>query len=219
MPIRRAGIALLSVQLSLSVGAVSYSTLPSSLFGCWSSLVFHSPILPSCLDSFSSPPMRPGITSLLSVLMSLSCPPSLTMSSTMIVVRVSHFHNKCTPCHLMSSLLPCLLAFKNRRSSKMILRIVAPLVTSIDAAATLKQDLCQPDGSLIFRGHVADAIFLRGETGYQLRMAVMANSIFSGVSQRRRVWILAYCQTIPPPPPKGQCLECASMTLLRLAGR
>ena len=86
--------------------------------------------------------MRPGITSLLSVLMSSSCPPSLTMSSTLIVVRVSHSHNKCTPCHLTSSLLPCLLAFKNRRSSKMILRIIAPLVASVDDAATLKQNLC-----------------------------------------------------------------------------
>jgi hypothetical protein len=41
----------------------------------------------------------------------------------------------------MSSLLPYLLAFKNRRSSKMILQIIAPLVASIGAAATLKQDL------------------------------------------------------------------------------
>ena len=86
--------------------------------------------------------MRPGITSLLSVLMSSSCPPSQTISSTLIVVRVSHSHNKCTPCHLTSSLLPCLLAFKNRRSFKMILQIVAPLVASVGAAAALKQDLC-----------------------------------------------------------------------------
>ncbi len=50
--------------------------------------------------------MRPGITSLLSVLMSSSCPPSLTMPSTLIVVRVSRSRSKCTPCHLMSSLLP-----------------------------------------------------------------------------------------------------------------
>jgi len=28
-----------------------------------------------------------------------------------------------------------------------------------------------------------------------------------------------YCQTIPPPPPKGECLQCASVTLLRPAGR
>ena len=40
------------------------------------------------------------------------------------------------------------------------------------------RSVCQPDGSLIFRGPVANAIFLRGETGYQLRMAVMTNSIF-----------------------------------------
>ena len=103
--------------------------------------MIRPPILPSCLD-FLFPPMRPGITSLLSVLMSSSCPPSLTMPSTLIVVRVSRSHNKCTPCHLTSSLLPCLLAFKNRRSSKMILRIIAPLVASVGAAATLKQDLC-----------------------------------------------------------------------------
>jgi hypothetical protein len=30
----------------------------------------------------------------------------------------------------------------------------------------------------------------------------MANSIFLRGSKRKRVWILAYCQTIPPPPPK-----------------
>ena len=33
------------------------------------------------------------------------------------------------------------------------------------------------------------------------------------------MWILAYCQTIPPPPPKGECLQCASVTLLCPAGR
>jgi hypothetical protein len=64
------------------------------------------------------------------------------MLSPLIVVHVSHFHNKCTTCHLMSSLLPYLLAFKNRRSSKMILKIIALLVASVGAAATLKQDLC-----------------------------------------------------------------------------
>ena len=33
------------------------------------------------------------------------------------------------------------------------------------------------------------------------------------------MWILAYCQTIPPPPPKGECLQCASVTLICPAGR
>ena len=34
------------------------------------------------------------------------------------------------------------------------------------------------------------------------------------------MWILAYCQTIPPPPPKGECLQCArSVTLLCPVGR
>jgi hypothetical protein len=114
--------------------------------------MIHPPILPSCLD-FLFPPMRPGITSLLSVLMLSSCPPSLTMSSTLIVVRVSHSRNKCTPCHLTSSLLPCLLAFKNMRSSKMILRIVAPLCCQRWRCCHPKaRSMCQPDGSLIFHG-------------------------------------------------------------------
>ena len=103
--------------------------------------MIHPPILPSCLD-FLFPPHAPRhhippISAHVVVV-----PPSLTMSSTLVVVRVSHSHNKCTPCHLTSSLLPCLLAFKNRRSSKMILRIIAPLVASVGTAATLKQDLC-----------------------------------------------------------------------------
>ncbi len=140
--------------------------------------MIRPPILPSCLDSFSSPPMHPCITSLLSVLMSSSCLPSLTMSSTLILVRVSHSHNKCTPCPLTSFLLPCLLAFKNRRSFKMILRIVAPLVASVGTAATLKQDLCVSPWLPHFPWPVADAIFLQGETGHRLHMAVMANSIF-----------------------------------------
>ena len=47
----------------------------------------------------------------------------------------------------------------------------------------------------------------------------MANSIFLRGKQRKRVWIVAYCQTIPPPPTKGECLECARVTLLRPTGR
>ena len=50
-------------------------------------------------------------------------------------------------------------------------------------------------------------------------IGLMANSIFLRGKQRKRVWILAYCQTIPPPPTKGECLECARVTLLRPAGR
>ncbi len=30
---------------------------------------------------------------------------------------------------------------------------------------------------------------------------------------------LAYCQTIPPPPRKGECLECVRVTRLRPVGR
>jgi hypothetical protein len=175
--------------------------------------VIHPPILPSCLD-FLFPPMRPGITSFLSVIMSSSCPPSLTMSSTSIVVRVSHSHNKCTSCHLTSSLLPCLIAFKNRRSSKMILRIVAPLCCQRWRCCHPKaRSVCQPHGSLIFHG------LLPMQSRVLIAYGRMANSIFLRGSQRKRVWILAYCQTIPPPPPKEECLQCASVTLLRPAGR
>ena len=46
-----------------------------------------------------------------------------------------------------------------------------------------------------------------------------ANLIFLRGKQRKRVWILAYLQTIPPPPTKGECLECARVTLLRQVGR
>ena len=175
--------------------------------------MIHPPILPSCLD-FLFPLMRPGITSLLSVPMSSSCPPSLTMSSTLIVVRVSHSRNKCTPCHLTSSLLPCLLAFKNRRSSKMILRIVAPLCCQRWRCCHPKaRSVCQPHGSLIFHG------LLSMQSRVLIAYGRMANSIFLRGSQRRRVWILAYCQIIPPPLPKGECLQCASVTLLCPAGR
>jgi hypothetical protein len=174
--------------------------------------VIYPPILPFCLD-FLFPPMCPGITSLLSVLMSSSCPPSLTMSSTLIVVRVTHSHNKCTPCHLMSSLLPCLLAFKNRRSSKMILQIVA--------------SLCCPRWHYLCVSPMAPSYFMAccqcnlslGKSRISIAYGRMTNSIFLRGSQRKRLWILAYCQTTPPPLPKGECLEYASETLLRPAGR
>jgi hypothetical protein len=146
--------------------------------------------------------MRPGITSLLSVIMSLSCSPSLTMSSTLIVVRISHYHNKCTPCHLTSSLLPCLLAYKNRRSSKMILRILAPLVVSVGAAATLKQDLYVSPMAPSFSMAFCRCNLSPGRNRISIAYGRMANSIFLRGSKRKRVWILAYCQTIPPPPPK-----------------
>jgi hypothetical protein len=116
------------------------------------------------------------------------------MSSTLIVVRVSHSHNKCTPCHLTSSLLPCLLAFKNRRSTKMILQIVAPLCCQRRRCCHPKaRSVCQPHGSLIFHG------LLPMQSRVLIAYGRMANSIFLRGSQRKRVWILAYCQTIPPP--------------------
>ncbi len=174
--------------------------------------MIHPPILPSCLD-FLFPPMRPGITSLLSVLMSSSCPPSLIISSTLIMVRFTHSHNKCTPCHLTSSLLPCLLAFKNRRSSKMILQIVVPLCCQRWCY------LCVSPMAPSFSMACCRCNLSPGRSRISIAYGRMANSIFLRGSQRKRVWILAYCQTIPPPPSKGECLECASVTLLRPAGR
>ena len=137
--------------------------------------------------------MSPGITSLLSVLILSSCPPSLTMSSTLIVVRVSHSHNKFTRCHLTSSLLPCLLAFKNRRSPKIIL-----CCQRWSCCHPKARYVCQPHGSLIFHG------LLPMQSWVLIAYGRMANSFFLRGPQRKRVWILVYCQTIPPPPPKGR---------------
>ena len=59
----------------------------------------------------------------------------------------------------------------------MILQIVAPLVASVGAAA--KSKTCVSARWLPhFPWPVADAIFPRGETGYRLHLAMMANSIF-----------------------------------------
>ncbi len=106
--------------------------------------MINSPILPSCLDSFSFPSMHPCITFLLSVLMSLSCLPSLTMSSPLIVVCVSQSAHQVHPMPL--DVLPSLLSFRLQKkkggSSRMILQIVVLLIASVGAATTLKQDLC-----------------------------------------------------------------------------
>jgi hypothetical protein len=135
------------------------------------------------------------------------------------LVRFSRSHNKSTSCHLTSSLLPCHLAFKNRRSSKMILQIIAPHVASVGAAATLKQDLCVSPMAPSFTMACCRCNLSPGRSRISIAYGRMANSIFLRGSQRKRVWILAYYQTIPPPPPKGECLECASVTLLRPASR
>ncbi len=105
--------------------------------------MIHSPILPSCLDSFSFPSMRPGITFLLSVLMSSLCLLSLTMSSPLIVVCVSQSAQQVH--HMPLDVLPSPLSFclqKKGGSSRMILRIIVLLIASVGAATTLKQDMC-----------------------------------------------------------------------------
>jgi len=60
----------------------------------------------------------------------------------------------------------------------MILRTVSPLVASVGTAATLKQDLCVSPMAPSFSMACCQCNLSRGETGYRLHMAVMANSIF-----------------------------------------
>ncbi len=162
--------------------------------------MIRSPILPSCLD------LRPGIT-FPPICTHAVVPPSLTMSSTLILVRVSRPTTSAHPCHLTSSLLPCLLAFKNRRSSETIMRIVVPRVANVG-----------PDDSLIFHFHgllqmqsfpggirisiaygswpIADAIFFRG--GSRISIGRMADSILLWGKQRKRVWIWRIAKLFPP---------------------
>jgi hypothetical protein len=64
------------------------------------------------------------------------------------------------------------------------------------------RSVCQPDGSLIFHGLLPMQTF-SGRNRISIAYGRMANSIFLRGSKRKRVWILAYCQSIPPPPPKG----------------
>ena len=103
----------------------------------------------------------------------------------------------------------------------MILRIVAPLVASVGAAATLKQDLCVSHMAPSFSMACRRCNLSPGRNRISIAYGSDGKLDLSGVSQRKREWILilAYCQTIPPPPPKGECLQCASVTLLRLGGR
>jgi hypothetical protein len=131
------------------------------------------------------------------------------------------FPQQVHPVPLDASLLLCLLAFKNRRLFKTILRIVAPLVASVGAAATLNQDLCVNPMAPSFSMACCRCNLSPGRNRILIAYGSDGKLDLSGVSQRKREWILilAYCQTIPPPPPKGECLQCASVTLLRPAGR
>jgi len=174
--------------------------------------VICSPILPSCLD------LRPGIT-FPPICAHAVVPPSLTMSRTLILVRVSCSCHKCTtvPLEVLPSPLSSCLQKQEivqndpaNRSSSCCQRwhCCHPKARSV----------CQPDGSLIFHGLLPIQSFSGEKPDIDCIWQWWRTRSFSGVSQRRRVWILAYCQTIPPPPPKGECLQCASVTLLRPAG-
>jgi len=103
----------------------------------------------------------------------------------------------------------------------MILRIVAPFVASIGAAATLKQDLYVSPMAPSFSMACHRCNLSPGRNRISIAYGSDGKLNLSRVSQRKREWILilAYCQTIPPPPPKGECLQCASVTLLCPVGR
>jgi hypothetical protein len=181
--------------------------------------VICSPILPSCLD------LRPGIT-FPPICAHAVVPPSLTMSRTLILVRVSCSCHKCTTVPLevlpspLSSCLQKQEIVQNNHANctlsccqRWLLWLphfhgLLPMQSfsggkpDIDCIRLLACCRCNlfPGGSRISIGRMADMIFLWGK-------------------QRKRVWILAYCQTIPPPPLKGECLECAHVTLLFPVGR
>lgn len=103
-----------------------------------------SPILPTCLDLF------PGITFPPISAHVVVLPPSLTLPSTMILVCVSHSHNKCTPMPLdvlPSPLSSCLQKQEivqndpaNRNPS---------WFQHWHCGHPKAKSVCQPDGSLI----------------------------------------------------------------------
>ena len=99
----------------------------------------------------------------------------------------------------------------------MILQIVAPLVASIDAAATLKQNLCVSPMAPSFSMACCRCNLSPGRN--QISIAFGSAGELDLSPGLVRVWILVYCQTIPPPPPKGEFMQCASETLLCPVGR
>jgi hypothetical protein len=50
-------------------------------------------------------------------------------------------------------------------------------------------------------------------------MAGWQTRSFSGVVREKECGFWRTAKPFPPPPPKGECLECASVTLLRPASR
>jgi hypothetical protein len=119
--------------------------------------VIHPPILPSCLClDFLFPPHCAKASH-----------PSYQISAHVVLVppltdNVKNIDSgprfsfpqqvHPVPLDVLPSPLPCLLAFKNRRSSKMILRIVASCCQRWRCCHPKARSVCQPDGSLIFHG-------------------------------------------------------------------
>ena len=97
----------------------------------------------------------------------------------------------------------------------MILQIIAPLVASIGAAATLKQDLFV---SLMAPSFPTACHQCNLSPGKNLISSAGGNDgqldPSPGLVREGECGFLVYCQTFPPPPPKGECLQCASVTLL-----
>ena len=144
--------------------------------------MIRSPIPPSCLD------LRPRIT-FPPICAHAVVPPSLTMSRTLILVRVSHSHNKCTPVPLdvlPSPLSSCLQKQEivqndpaNRNPSWFQRwRCGHPKARSV----------CKPDGSLISMACCRCNLFLGGSRiliayGSLISMACCRCNLFPGGSQ------------------------------------
>ena len=147
--------------------------------------MIHPPILPSCLD-FLFPPMRPGITSLLSVLMLSSCPPLTDNVKYIDIGPRFSYPQQVHPVPLdvlpspLSSCLQKQEIVQNDPENRS-----SPCCQRWRCCHPKARSVCQPDGSLIF--HDLLPMQCRVSTAY----GRMANSIFLRGSQRKRVWILA----------------------------
>jgi hypothetical protein len=172
MPIRRAGLALVSVKLSLSAGVVSYSTLPSSL-----------PILTHSLP----PPYAQASRSVhhCPVLMLSSCSLGSIKGIQRSVFPTDH-HIKCTLHLLMHPPpLPCLLASEDTglsgRSCKSLF-FSKKTLTSVGAIAITKYLLLWTCTSLsrqrATRGQLSDRGKERGQTEKEFMMAVLCCCCF-----------------------------------------
>ncbi len=183
---------------------------------CWSSLMIHPLILPSCLESHSLSPSC-AQASRPSYQCSRHCCAPLT-DNVKPIDSGPHFS---FPQHLHHVLLDVLPSPLSSCLQKQEIIQNDPANCSSSCCQRWRcchpkaRSVCQPDGSLISHGLLPMQSFSTEKPDIECRWQRWPTRSLSGVSQRRRVWILAYCQTIPPPPPKGECLQCTRVILLR----